>query len=169
MATFYSDNYESTGAAGITAVDPTFIPAAGVASVRLSKRTGKITALALTTDLMRIIKDVPASTRIWGLLASANDLSAAGAFDVGVHQTVANGGAAVSANIFATALAKNSNRAESFTEATTLKPTDRGKRLWELLGLTSDSRRTYDITATPSTSFTTTALTILLELETGAP
>ena len=162
MANHYSNNFEGASGTTVLTADPTHITPGGYAGGSLLVAAASIKALSTTSDTMRMIHNLPSNARIWNMWAGADDASAAGAFDVGVHETEKNGGAVVDADRFATALAKNVN-VEIFNEATApLKSSDRGKFLWQLIGLTSDPQKQYDITCTPSTTFTTTAIGITL-------
>ena len=163
MATHYSNHFHAGGTT-VTTRAAGHIPAGGLNGERCLVSTAYTKALSLTTDTGRVLRGIPSNARIHLFWVSADDASAAGAFNVGVHQTEENGGAVVAADLFCTALAKNAN-AESFFEAgAALRLADRGKLLWEILGLTVDPQRSYDITYTPSTSFTTTALGISMTL-----
>lgn len=69
--------------------------------------------------------------------------------DVGLYQTAANGGAVVDADFFIAAqtLAAASSGI-SVIGGNVLAPANRGKRLWEALGLAADPIRDYDIAVT---------------------
>lgn len=168
MATYYSNNFGGDGKSSLSTRDAFAMVPSHWGSSAHNFRSGLVTALATTSDVIRVIKDVASNTQIWALFASANDASAAGAFNVGVHDTEENGGGAIDADLFGSAIAKNVNRLEILCEnGATIATTDRGNMLWQMLGLSADPKKSYDITITPSTTFTTTALRILLELEIG--
>ena len=100
---------------------------------------------------------VPSNARISQVLLAAANASSAGAVNVGVYQTAENGGAVVDADLFGSAVALTSSaltervditfESDEFTYAESFKP------LWEVLGLTADPCRDYDIAATISTTF----------------
>ena len=92
---------------------------------------------------------VPSNARI-SSVEYANDAITGGTdYNVGVFDTAANDGAAVSENLFADALDLSS--AHAFTDctyettATNIAKVD--QELWQLLGLTSDPGKEYDICA----------------------
>ena len=93
---------------------------------------------------------VPSNARI-SSVEYANDAITSGTdYDIGVYDTAAAGGAVVSVNLFADALDLSS--AHAFTDvtyettATNISKVD--QELWQLLGLTSDPAKFYDICAT---------------------
>lgn len=99
---------------------------------------------------------VPSNARISQVTLSAADATTAGAIDIGVYQTAENGGAVVDADLFASAVdlasgpyANSDVTFESgqytFAESETM--------LWQVLGLTSDPVRDYDIAYTITTTF----------------
>lgn len=99
---------------------------------------------------------VPSNARISQLLISAADASTAGAINVGVYQTAENGGAVVDADLFASAFDLSGGpytnqditfESGEYTFAESEKP------LWEVLGLSADPCRDYDIAYTISTTF----------------
>ncbi len=167
MATFYSDHFEPSGGTSVSTRDRTHIPPAGKAGGQEKRYSGYIKALATTSDVMRILKGVPSGARVHEIWVSADDASAAGAFNLGAYDTEDNGGAIIDVNRFGAALSKNAARVDGF--AGDINKMDRGKFLWQLLGLTSDPMKPIDICATPSTTFTTTAIGILVEMVVGQP
>ncbi len=104
--------------------------------------------------------------RIFKLEISAPDMGTAGDFDIGLHLTgSAHDGAEVDENLFADALDVNaaaSDQVEAFTEAA-LDNFDRGKALWELLGLSTDPGVNYDLTITAVEATTSVSAEVLLE------
>jgi|DEB0MinimDraft_3_1074331.scaffolds.fasta_scaffold19566_2 hypothetical protein len=93
---------------------------------------------------------VPSNARI-STVEYANDAITAGTdYDLGVYDTADAGGAVVSVNLFGDALDLSS--AHAFTDATyettatNISKVD--QELWQLLGLTSDPSKDYDICAT---------------------
>lgn len=99
---------------------------------------------------------VPSNARISEILFSTADATTAGAINIGVYQTAENGSAVVDADLFASALDLSSGpynnldvtyESGEYTYAESVKP------LWEVLGLTADPCREYDIAATISTTY----------------
>lgn len=80
----------------------------------------------------------------------------AGAVNIGVYRTTADGGAAVSASLFAAALSVVAavTRAEATNQSTTYTAAKREQPLWQAAGLTSDPGGMLDIVVAPSTTFT---------------
>lgn len=88
-----------------------------------------------------------------------NDALSAGAMDVGLYKCAADGGAVVDADFFASAVAVSSaNKAtggsnvawEADSTASNIDKVD--KRIWEILGLTSDPQLEYDVAGTVTTA-----------------
>ena len=101
-------------------------------------------------SVYRLVR-VPSNARLTSILLATDAITGATASDVGVYQTAANGGAVVDADVFATDVdisAAATVFTEVLLEATATDISKCEKPLWELLGLTSDSRREYDIAVT---------------------
>lgn len=108
-----------------------------------------------STSIFRFVR-VPSNARISQVLLSAADATTAGAINIGVYQTSENGGAVVDADLFASAVDLASgpyNNSEVTFESGEYTYTESEKPLWEVLGLTVDPQRDYDIAATISTTF----------------
>lgn len=131
-------------------------PAAGNAA-NLKETVGYLTPAAddSANSIHRFVR-VPSNARISEVLFSTADASTAGAFNLGVYQTSENGGAVVDADLFASAFDLTGGpfnnqdltyESGEYTYAESVKP------LWEVLGLTSDPGREYDIAATISTTY----------------
>lgn len=138
------------------------------ARLREFTHMARATALAVTTDHIRMV-ELPSSARIRDMLVSGGGEAAAGAFNIGLHKHEDHGGAVIDDDLFATAVAKNAARVDAFKEAATLNDLDRGKFLWQLADkgagtYAADPKETWVVTFTPSTNFTTTANSFLLEL-----
>lgn len=132
------------------------------------KRISRGTVETLVTDdaasVYRLVR-LPSNAVIDHIWLASDAITGASASDVGVYQTADNGGAVVDADFFATDVDISS--ATAFTdvilEATV---TDKAKveyRLWELLGLTTDPVRDYDIAVTVND--VTAAGTISMKVE----
>lgn len=96
---------------------------------------------------------VPSNARISQVLLSCDGGASAGAGNIGVYQTTENGGAVVDADLFASAQALTSALVHSDVthESGEYGIEEVEKPLWELLGLSADSKRYYDIVLTIST------------------
>lgn len=94
---------------------------------------------------------VSSSARISSILLASDAITGASAVDVGLYQTAANGGAVVDADFFATDV-DISTSAIAFTEVLLeATATDIAKcemPLWQLIGLSADPNRDYDIAVT---------------------
>lgn len=74
------------------------------------------------------------------------------AYHCGIHETAENGGAAVDEDVFATSVDLSSARVaptDILFEALNIDKIE--KRLWEMLGLSSDPNKYYDVTMTGAT------------------
>lgn len=85
---------------------------------------------------------VPISLRI-----SAPDIGTTTAGDIGLYRTTADGGAAVSSQFFKAAQALNAGPylKVELVQGNVVTVANSGKRLWELLGLSSDPKVLYDV------------------------
>lgn len=90
--------------------------------------------------------------RVSDVIFACDDLSGAGAtLDIGLHQTAENGGAAADADLFASAVDVATAavaRTSVINESGVVNIDDSEKRVWEMLGLTADPQRWYDVTGT---------------------
>ncbi len=102
-----------------------------------------------------ILCSVPSNARIHQVLLSCDSSGTAGAADIGLYQTTANGGAVVDADFFtaakslATAL-KNSDVTFGNTAGYGVEEAE--MPLWQAAGLTADPKRDYDVVATVTTA-----------------
>lgn len=95
---------------------------------------------------------VPSNARIISITRFNDAITTGTAYEIGLHQTAANGGAAADADLFATAVDLSSASVvgvEQRFEAADIINIE--KRVWELLGLTADPQRDYDLTFTGTT------------------
>jgi len=129
------------------------------ASGRLKEAVGYIAAAAddSATSLWRIAT-VPSNARISAILLTAADFTTAGALNIGLHRTTADGGAVVDADLFASAVDLSGgpfSNLDVTREAGTTNWTlaDAEKTVWQSLGLSADPNIEYDVTATISTTF----------------
>lgn len=93
---------------------------------------------------------IPSSARVQRVSLRCTAITTC-AGDVGLYRTAADGGAVVDADLFASAQSLASALAswtDVTNESTTITPTLAEKRLWEVLGLTSDPSVVYDVVVT---------------------
>lgn len=131
-------------------------PAIGGAS-ELKEVAGLVTPAAddSATSVHRFVR-VPSNARISEVLLCTGDATTGGAVDIGVYQTPDNGSAVVDADLFASALALTGgpfNNSDQTFESGEYTYTESLKPLWEVLGLTVDPVREYDIAWTITTDF----------------
>jgi hypothetical protein len=125
----------------------------------LKEKVGVIAAVTddSATSVFRICS-VPSNARMSEILVTAADFTTAGAINVGLHRTTADGGAVVDADLFASAVDMSGgpfSNLDITREAGTTNWTlaNAENALWQALGLTSDPGIEYDVTATISTNF----------------
>jgi hypothetical protein len=105
-----------------------------------------------TTSVYRLVR-LPSNAVVSSIMLFNGDLdsAASGTWDIGLLQTLANGGTATGADVdlFATAIATFQSENKTGTEVRfeTLAITTINQTLWELLGLSADSQREYDLVA----------------------
>lgn len=95
--------------------------------------------------------EIPSNARAIRVVLACDDLGTTATLDVGIYQNTANGSAVVDADFFASAV--NANTA---AVAETMVSHESGaynidaieKPLWQALGLTADSNRSYDVVVT---------------------
>jgi ribosomal protein S28E/S33 len=104
---------------------------------------------------------VPVSVRI-----SAPDIGTTTAADVGLYDTTANGSAVVDADFFKAAVVLNAGAIakSEIVNGNVVTLANSEKRIWELLGLTKDSQKNYDVALT-LTGAADAAGTILVEMD----
>jgi len=100
-----------------------------------------------------IMAQVPSNAYVKDVLLSCEGAATAGAADIGIYQTTANGGAVVDADFFASVvlLTTELNRSSVVHESEVYDKEDVEKPLWEALGLSEDSNRMYDVVITLTT------------------
>lgn len=125
---------------------------------------GTVEVAAADDDLSvyRFVR-VPSNARIISILRSNDAITGGTSYDIGVYQTALNGGAVVSATLFANVLDLSAAGAQVEQRYENADIINIEKRLWELLGLTADSQRDYDICMTANT-VGTAAGTISMEV-----
>jgi hypothetical protein len=104
------------------------------------------------TSVYRLFR-VWSGDRVDGIDIGNDAITGGTSYDLGVYDTAVNGGAVVSAALFASALDLSSAGAlsERTYEATATNIDKIEKQLWELLALTSDPKKYYDIALTANT------------------
>ncbi len=142
-------------------------PAVG-APAMLKEAAGYVTNAADddATSVHRFCR-VPSNARISQILLSTGDATTAGNIDIGVYQTSEYGGAVVDADLFTSALALTGGPFQNvdvtyesgqYTEAESIMP------LWQVIGLSADPCRDYDIAATITTTYQAAAVGQLLKV-----
>jgi hypothetical protein len=111
-----------------------------------------------TANSVYRLATVKSNARISEILLIAADFTTAGAINVGLHRTSADGGAVVDADLFASAVDLSGGpfaNLDITREAGTTNwlAANAENAIWQALGLTSDPGIEYDITATISTTF----------------
>lgn len=160
-------NVNSTWITNAVAVPPVATNAnVSVGTLKEASSAATTSATQAQNDTVRFVR-VPSNARISQVLISAADASTAGAIDVGVYQTADYGGAVVDADLFASAFDlaggpyENTDitfESDEYTYAESAKP------LWEVLGLSADPCRDYDIAATVTTTFNGGPATIAVKV-----
>lgn len=156
MATWYADHF--AGATNLLLASPVPKLFPGQAHGRQRWKTARFEGLPLVTDVVRLMS-LRSRHSIFDVRVCSDGGSAAGAADIGIYLSGSqHAGAAVDADRFGSAvdLSVPLDLVSVFGESTNLLPIDRGKKLWELLGLAADPGVDYDLCLTVTTSFTTT-------------
>jgi hypothetical protein len=142
----------NTKSAGVTNRDatPPVLNAAGVDSgfLRVSVATLAMAAADDNDSVYRFVR-LPSNAIVHSIMRFNDAIAGATDINMGLHQTAANGGAAADDNVFADAVDINAGTVAGVEQRfTTANITSCGQRLWELLGLSADSNREYDLTFT---------------------
>ena len=108
------------------------------------------------TDIIRFVR-VPSNARISQVLVSAADATTGGAVNIGLYNSnVGDDGAVVDADLFASALALTGgpfNNSDQTFESGEYTYAESEKPLWEVLGLSADPHKFYDVVMDISTTF----------------
>lgn len=140
--------------------------AKSVGRAMVAKSAATVSASQSSSDTIRLVR-VPSNARIDAVLLTTGDATTAGAVNIGVWQTADNGGTVVDADLFASALALTGGpflRSDQTFESGEYTYAECCKPLWEVLGLSADPGREYDIVAEVSTTFNGADTTIVLEV-----
>lgn len=160
-------NVNSTWIGNAVAVPPVLTNAnVSVGDLKEASSAATVSATQASGDTIRLVR-VPSNARVSQVLLSTGDATTAGAINIGVWQTSENGGAVVDADLFASALALTGgpfNNSDQTFESGEYTYAESAKPLWEVLGLTSDPGRYYDIVAEVSTTFDGAGTTIALKV-----
>ncbi len=137
----------------------------GISHARLRTKIARVTYLALTTDVLRMIT-LKSSDRLISLELATDGACAAGAVDVGLYLSGKNHtGAVADADMFSTALvvSTETDYVDAWLDSTLLDGVDRGRTMWALATLGAGTNYTvdpiieFDIVLIASTNCTTTA------------
>ncbi len=132
-----------------------------------AKSVATVSATQAANDTIRLVR-VPSNARIDAVLLTTGDATTAGAINIGVWQTNDNGGAVVDADLFASALALTGGpftRSDQTWESGEYTYAESWLQLWQVLGLTTDPNREYDIVAQVSTTGDGMGTTMVLEVQ----
>lgn len=122
--------------------------------IRNQAATVEVAAADDDTSVFRMFR-VHSSWRVTKLELLNDALTGGTSYDIGAHQTAANGGAVVDVDAWGAAVDLSSARVaplDVLCEAMNIDKIE--KRVWEVLGLTADPDRYYDITLTANTAGT---------------
>jgi len=160
-------NVNSTWITNAVATPKVFTDAnksAGIAKVAKSAAT--VSATQASGDTIRMVR-VPSNARIDAVLLTTADATTAGNVDIGIYQTEENGGAVVDSDLFASALALTGGpfvRSDQTFESGEYTYAESAKPLWEVLGLTSDPGREYDVVLKVTTTGDGMGTVVVLEV-----
>jgi hypothetical protein len=149
-------NRTSTAIANMTATPKVLNnPARGVGE--LKEVVGVVTSAAddASGSVFRFNR-IPSNARVSQVLLCAADATTAGAINIGLYDTAENGGAAVDADLFASAVDLTGgpfNNLDVTFESGEYTYAESEKPLWEVLGLSADPCKDYDLVAVVSTTF----------------
>lgn len=139
----------------ITRLDGTPVKPADIrlAHGRVREQVGTVEVAAADDDnsVYRFAR-VHSSWRISEIGLTNDAITGGTAYHCGIHDTAENGGAAVDADVFATSVDCSSARVDPLDllfEALNIDKIE--KPLWEVLGLSADPNKDYDLTMTGAT------------------
>lgn len=158
----------STAIANAVAVPITKNNPADIGNI-VRRRAGRIATAAddSANSVQRYVR-VPSNASQIRVFLSCADAATAGNINLGVYQTAENGGAVVDADLFAAAFALTNGpytfneltfSSGEYTYAEFVQP------LWQVLGLSADPVRDYDIAQTITTNFNGGPTSMLLTVE----
>jgi hypothetical protein len=130
---------------------------ANLAGGILRSAVGSATAAAAddTNSRYRVIR-IPTNAYVRAVYVSSVAQGGSGAVNVGVYRATADGGAVVSATLFASALSVVSavSRSDVTNQSTNYTAAKREQPLWQAAGLTSDPGGELDLVIAPSAALT---------------
>jgi hypothetical protein len=128
-------------------------PGPMIASGRVQQSVGTVECLAAdgTGSIYRMAR-IPSNARISSIDFS-NDALAGGTVNIGLYDTLANGSGAVSASLFAAGVAVTA-AATNVNGYTAVDIAKVEQQVWQLLGLTKDPGKLYDVGIAPATAIT---------------
>ena len=135
--------------------------------VRQVASTASPAANQAQNDIIRFVR-VPSNARISALRISAADATTAGSIDIGIYETVENGGAAVDSDLFASALDLAGgpfNNSDQTFESGQYSLAEAQTALWQVLGLTEDPNKYYDVASLITVAFNGGPTSILLQVD----
>lgn len=109
---------------------------------------------------------IPSRARVTGVWLQSDDLGTGGTVDVGLYRTVADGGAVVDADFFASAVDTDTAavaKTDVTYESGVVTIANRGKRIWEQLALSADPQVDYDLSVTRNTASGTGNVNVWVE------
>jgi len=114
-----------------------------------------VPAALSATSIIRLCS-IPSNARVIAV-AFYSGAQGAGAVDIGIYQTNGNGGAVVDADLFGSAVGVTTAVAGTsvLEESGQFSIPEMAMPLWQVLGLTADPHRMYDVAATVTTAVTT--------------
>lgn len=121
------------------------------ANLRISSGCASVAAADDDTSTYRMIR-VPSSAAIYRMEVMNDAITGGTDFDLGVYKAAVNGGAVVSAALFASKIDMSTVRTlpmDAMFENLALSNCE--KRLWEYLGLSADPMIDYDLVFTANT------------------
>jgi hypothetical protein len=133
--------------AGITNRDavPVVLNQGGLVNARVHRSAGMV---AITSgdsaNSTYTVCSIPSNAFVSALFVTAPDIGTTTAADIGLYDTTANGGAVVSGQLFKSGFVLNAGAVQR-SDANGTSAANSEKRVWELLGLSSDPGKMYDI------------------------
>lgn len=123
------------------------------APLLISRETAEVAAGDDDTSVYRMIR-LPSNAVIKELNILNDAIAGGTAYDLGVYQTNENGGAVVNVDVFSSDISMVTARTlplNAMYESAEVAIENGGKRLWEVLGLSADPNRQYDLCFTGDT------------------
>ena len=146
-------NTKSTAVSNADATQPRITNPSYLAGgpLRMSVGTVEVAAADDNGSVYRLVR-LPSNAVIYRLESMNDAITAGTAYDIGLYQTAVNGGLAADDDVFATAIDMSFERDLPFDAMFEVLNIDKvEKRLWELLGLSSDPMTEYDVCYTADT------------------